>query len=333
MRAWPLLLALACLPALADRPARAEGGGTGCGLYALVDPDDAGVLLTYDGLRKGLELAQLPRICRHDPDPRTGGVVGFLERQAAEASALRAAGLRPEPLCAVGDRSCAAVVAAGTRLPFVMAVERYSADRRPLVPLPVPVAGAVCYADVPAEHVGTVLRSFLGKDVRTLRPEAPGTDAGAEALAAFARAAGIRMDPLPLPAAGAPATAAPPGLAALLHLRITPARPLAPFTAALAAARRWHVPLITDDRARFGHGAVVLLVARHETLGRVAADQARRLREDPSYAPAPRAVSGLEVWIDLQAADEQGVDLPLSFIARADKLKPSRRLPTHAGSR
>ena len=51
------------------------------------------------------------------------------------------------------------------------------------------------------------------------------------------------------------------------------------------------------------------------------------MRVDPKAKLTPRKVTGFEVWVDLRAADEQGIELPLAFIAKADKLrrgKPKR---------
>ena len=318
LRTLALLGLVALMPLGAPPLAAGEPTGTTCDLYALVDPGDAGYLVAYDGLRKGLELAQLPRVCRYDPEPATGGVVGFLERQAADGAVRREAGLPVEPLFAVGDASAAAVLALQTTQPFVMVVERYTASRNPLIPLPDPARGAVVYADLPAERVGQVLRALLGREavyVKWVMDESPGPAAMAPGLA-FAAAAGCTLEVFEQVAPP------PPPLDAVLHLRFDQAHaPIVPFEEALAFARSRGLPLITDDRARFGHGAVVVLVARHDLLGRAAADEARKLRADPSYSAKPRAVPGLEVWVDLEAADKQGIALPLPFLARADKLR------------
>ncbi|MDA1195867.1 MAG: hypothetical protein O2894_11865, partial [Planctomycetota bacterium] len=104
------------------------------------------------------------------------------------------------------------------------------------------------------------------------------------------------------------------------------------FEEALAEARRLGVPFISDDRVRFGQGAVIVLVARHDLLGRAAADEARTLREEPERAQRPRIVPGFEVWVDLAAAEALGVELPLPFLARVDRLKRGRPGP-RAGER
>ncbi len=331
-RLLPLLLVLLLvLPAVGVAVAEDEARTT-CGMYALVDPGDAGMLATYDGLRKGLELAQLPRVCRHDPAAKTGGVTGFLERQAAAAAPLREAGKTIEPIFAVGDASCAAVLAARGTHPCVMAVARYTAQRQPLVALPAPARGAVVYADMASERVGQILRSFLGKDpLKALRPRAD-RQPGAALDRAFGKAASVDVSrgiveitlSENIGGTGKPEPH-PPYVSVVLHLRLDPSKPPASFAKALALAREHKVPLVSDNPAHFGQGAVVVLVPRHDLLGRAAADAARNLRADSTYAPKPRVVPGMEVWVDLAAAQALGVELPLPFLARADKLRRGRR--------
>ncbi|MDJ0520957.1 MAG: hypothetical protein QNJ90_02665 [Planctomycetota bacterium] len=309
IRALALLaLVLAPVAALGE-----EERGTTCDLHAFVDADDTGVLALYDGLRKGLELAQLPRVCQAELDPRTG-IAGFLEQLAAEASLLLTEGRPIGPVFAVGDVSAEALVAAGTRLPRVFAVERYTSARKPLRPLPADEGAAVVYADLSVEAVGALLRRLTGTsrpavawawDAKVFPPSAH------EPVMAFGQAAKVLLK-------GAEKKA---GVQALLHLRLGVGERLLPFDEAVRLARELGVPLISDDRGRFGQGAVVTLVARHRLVGRLAADAARRLRAEPGKVPAPRAVPGVEVWIDLKSADAQGVAVPLPLLAGADRLK------------
>ncbi|MDF1700434.1 MAG: hypothetical protein P1V36_04675 [Planctomycetota bacterium] len=272
-----LTVLLVALPAMGE-----EEAGTTCGLHALVDADDAGLLAAYDGLRKGLELGHLPRVCRHDPDPTTGGIAGFLERQAMAAAPRREGGKPIDPIFVIGDAACAAVQAVGTRLPTVMAVTRYTAKRKPLVPLPQAATGAVVYCDIAMEQVEALLDRMHG------------------------RLPSMRSTSMPL---------------AVRWLRRDPANPPDDFATALARSRKEKLPLVSDNRAHFGLGAVVVIVPRHDLLGKAAADEGRKLRTEPDAKPTTRAVPGFEVWVDLAAADAIGFELPLAFLARADKLK------------
>lgn len=289
-----LIVLLPAWPALAE-----EEAGTTCDLHALVDPDDAGLRATYDGLRKGLEIARLPRVCRHDPDPERGGIAGFLERRAMAAAPRREAGKRVDPIFAIGDASSAAVAAATTTYPSVMAVVRYTLDRKPIVALPVNRAGAVVYADLPVERIVALLRTALARPQAVL-------------LLRQAETIGRIWDPIH-------AGSWTPGEGLQEQLR---------------QARATKVPVISDNRAHFGLGAMIVIVPRHDLLGKAAADEGRKLRADPKYVPTTRVVPGFEVWVDLAAADAIDYELPLSFLARADRLRKGRPRAAQAkGSR
>jgi hypothetical protein len=88
---------------------------------------------------------------------------------------------------------------------------------------------------------------------------------------------------------------------------------------------------VTDDRARFGQGAAVVLLGRHHLGGKAAAECGRRLRAQPDVKIPPYGLPGLEFWVDLAAADAQGLELPLPFLARADRLKRGRPASRSAG--
>ena len=314
----PLLVALlVALPAVHAE----DEAGTTCGLHAFVDTDDPGLVAVYDGLRKGLELAQLPRVCRVD-DPK-GGPTGFLERLGAQASIDRQAGRPAGPVFALGDGACAKVIAASTTLPRVYGVERYTVGRTPLRALPADEGATVVYADLGVEAIGRLLRELT----KTTRPTvAWAWDAkrfpasGHKPVMRFAKGAGVRL-------AAAEKGA---GIAALLHLRVGVGESLLPFSEALRLARELRVPLISDDRGRFGHGATVTLVGRHALMGRRVAAAARHLRAKPTVKLAPRRVAGIEVWVDLASADALGVNVPMALLARADKLKRGTRRPAKA---
>jgi hypothetical protein len=286
-----------------------EEVGPRCELLAVVDEGDAGMLKIYDGLRKGLELAQLPRVCR-EPVPASKA-----ERQQLLARLEKGAQL---PLFAVGDTAVHALAGPMPEITRVFAFERYTIAGRPLLDLPVWDRLAIVYAARPAERVGEILRRLVGKkEVRVHLPQL--SDEGLrEASLHFGKAAG-----LVLTEADAPADA-------VLHLRLLgQACPLA-FPAALALARRWKVPLLSDARGRFGQGATVTLVGRHDLLGKAAAEAGRRLRKDAYLKIPPFGLPGIDVWVDLAAADAQGLRVPLPFLARADRLERSRSAPAKA---
>lgn len=315
MRWFAILLPLLVL---APTVRAEEEAGTTCGLHAFLDDHDAGLQKVYDGLRKGLELAQLPRVCRVD-EPK-GGATAFLERLSAQASIERQAGRPVGPVFAIGDGACSKVIAAATRLPRVYAVERYTVGRKPLRPLPADEGAAIIYAGLDVEAVGRLLRELSGLD----RPSvAWAWDAkrfprsGHQPVMRFAKGAGLRL------------TGAEKGngASALLHLRLGVGETLLPFADALRLARELGVPLISDDRGRFGQGAAVTLVGRHALMGRRVAAAARHLRTKPSAKLPPRGVAGIEVWIDLKSADAFGVKMPMALLARADRLKRGIRRP------
>lgn len=315
-------LLLLCVSAAAGE----EQGGTRCGLYALVDEGDKGMLKIYDGLRKGLELAQLPRVCR---EMGLGSEAGARSKAARAAFLLRLRKAGQLPVFAVGESSMAFLAGPMPEITRVFAFERYTAEGRPLLDLPDWEGLAIVYAALPAERVGAILRGLTRKQVPVVY-RAPSKIAGPEAnerrLRAFARAAGIRWS-----AGGGAAKRAPD---VVLHLRLHGGAQRTPFAQALSLARKLHVPLVSDDRSRFGHGAVVTLVGRHDLVGKAAAEVARRLRKDARVRIPPYGLPGIDVWVDLGAADAQGCVMPLPFLARADKLERGRaRAPTAGKTR
>lgn len=294
----PALAAL--LGLLVAAPLGAEPPGPDCRFEAWVDADALG---RYDGLRLGLERARLPRVCRADlgrPPPDDPAAPARLLGEAF------AAGRLDPPLFLVGEEAFALARAHAADLPAVYALVRYRADGAPLGPLPAPPGWTGVVAEVDARVVGRLVgEAFPGRTPRV--GLAPGSDG--EAAARLARAAGLDL-------------AGPEGpLDALLHLTLVPGQGAPDFAAALAAARARGALLFSDERGRFGQGAAVLLLADEDLLGRQAAEQARRWRAEPGAPPAPRALQALEVWVDLEALDRQGVELPLAFLARADRLR------------
>ena len=286
-----------------------DAQGPRCELLAFVDEGDAGMRKIYDGLRKGLELAQLPRVCQ-EPLPTTD------EERAALHTRLR--GQSALPVFAVGDDAVRLLSGPMPNITRVFALERYTVRGRPLLDLPVFDRLAIVYAARPAERIGEVLRGLTGrKQVRAwLAPHAE--KAVRVAQRQFGEAAGLTWVEKAV-------SAERPDL--VLHLRLA-GRPAAePFAAALATARRLQVPLVCDDRGRFGQGAVVTLVGRHDLLGKAAAECGRRLRKDPRVRIPPYGLPGVAVWVDLGAADAQDLPVPLPFLARADRLEAGRKAP------
>jgi len=302
-RAALLLILLAFAPASAE-----EETGTKCVLYAVVDEGDAGMLKVYDGLRKGLELAQLPRVCREPQAESEAERSAFLRRMEVGERV---------PVFAIGDRAVRYLGGPMAGITRVFAFERYTAGGRPLGDLPIQDHLAIVYAARPAERVGAILRRLtLEKQVRAVLPLVPKTAADGPHARAFAKAAGIEF-------VAAEEKGKKPQV--VLHLRFSDRGRLSGFREALAIARRLGVPLVSDERSRFGQGAAVTLVGRHDLVGKAAAECARRLRKDPELEIPPYGLPGVEVWVDLGAADAQGLEMPLPFLARADRLERGKR--------
>jgi hypothetical protein len=159
------LLALACLAPGFVPAARAEDppreGSPACGIPAFVDEDDAGMRAAYDdGVRRGLEEANLPRVCL-GPRPERDDEEGWA-RLAAQVS------LEAPPLVfAIGRRSAARVAAApfrrgAGRIPCVYVDAAPAVDGRPTpADLRPPAPAAVVRAHVGIEVWGKVLRDLL----------------------------------------------------------------------------------------------------------------------------------------------------------------------------
>jgi hypothetical protein len=317
-RLAPLLVLLLAVAAGAE-----ESAGIECGLDAVVDPDDAAALAMYDGVRKGLELAHLPRVCRiEEPDPSWRQRVTAMGIAAAED---RRQGHPLRPVFAVGPVSVARFTDAPSAddvasIPLVFVTRFYTVGGRPFDELPKTRRSACAYAALSAEMVGRLVQRLVGEAKPAVELACGGDEAWPEGHAFRGRAARF-LEAAGLVAAG-PGTPA----RAVLHLQLSPANPAWSYERALARARASKVALVTDDRVRFGHGTVVTLVTNDALVGRVAAESARRMRMDPEQQVAPRMLPGFEVWVDLRAADEQGVDIPLPFLARADRIRPGRRV-------
>jgi hypothetical protein len=306
-----ILLAAALLGARSA--AAGEEEGIGCHNFGVLFAEDAGQMRIYDGVRKGLELAQLRRVCLEDVKEDDASFAAFGRKIEATAAAAPA-GAPPPLVFLIGPRAVSRGLAARLPAPTVCVDVGWTAARAPLVPLATPSApGAVVRADLGGERLGQVLRELLGKErprVRVAWATVP--DAAAKGLAALAEAAGF--------------DASPGAEEAWLHVHAGLGEALEPFPDLVKRARERHVPILSDDPARFGQGATVVLVPDFELVGRVAADAGRRLLAagPVSVLPATR-VATVEVWVDLDAADAQGVSIPLPFLASVDRLKRSAR--------
>jgi ABC-type uncharacterized transport system substrate-binding protein len=317
------LLALAALAPAPAPEARAEDppreGSPACGIPAFVD-DDAGMRVAYDeGVRRGLEEANLPRVCLRRPERDDEAAWAQV---AAEVSAEA-----PPVVFAIGRRSAERVAAAPfrrgpARIPCVYVDTATAVGGRPTpADLRPPVPAAVVRAHVAVETWGKVVRDLLpGRPVPTvLLPWASETKEAAawrDAAGAAARLAfRTRRD-----GGGA--------VDVILHVAPGLGEVAEPFEAVLREAKTLQVPLLSGERGHFRAGGAVVVLPDHALLGRVAAEAARRLLAEEPAEPLRLVVRTTRVWVDLDAADEEGLRPPLTFLAAADLL---RRTPAPSG--
>jgi hypothetical protein len=312
------LLALAALGPALWAPARAEDppreGSPACGIPAFVDEDDAGMRAAYDdGVRRGLEEANLPRVCLRRPERDDAeGWAALAKTVSAEA---------PPLVFAIGRRSAARVAAApfargAARIPCVYVDAVPVIGGRPTPPdLRPEVPAAVVRAHVGVEAWGKVLRDLLpGRPEPTaLLPWESETPEAAAWRAAASAAAGVRLRTRREGAAA---------VDAILDLAPGLGERAEPFEAVLREATTLRIPLLSAERARFRAGAAVVLVPDHALLGRVAAEAGRRLLAGEGAAePLRLVVRTTRTWVDLEAADAEGLKPPLTFLAAADLLR------------
>jgi hypothetical protein len=299
-RAAPALL-LALL-GLAAGAVRAEDESAprpfDCPIRALLTEEDAGLLRAYDGIRRGLEQARLPRVCL---ERRPEGGAG-----AAADEPLRRLAAAPPPLLFVLGREAARWLEPLVVDGSLRGVPRVYVDAgwtdgatawppEPEVPPPAGVVRGLLGVQRAREILGA---AFPGGEAGPFWLSRPGENA-----AGLARALGV--------ATGA-------------------ASPRAILDLACGEARRpreeWPpLPVVSDDLQFWRRGAFLLVLPDHELLGRVAADVGRRLLLDPHGGVLRRTVGGMEVRVDLRAASEAGIDLPLPFLAGADVLRHGPR--------
>lgn len=286
--------------------------------------EDATLLAAYDGLRRGLEEAHLPRVCRRrvDGDAKAweaaandvssrGATVAFAfgrtsSDRVAAAPFLKSDGSGRLPCVYVDVVSTSAGVAFSPAL-----------DRAP--------PAAIVRAESPLELTLPILKRLFVANARPVLLLAWAADVkSARRWRDAVEAAGFatRIDATTGEGApsGDPITAvldAPVGLGET---------PLAPDVA-LARAKALGVPLLSLDRGRFGRGACVVVCPDGALLGRVAAEAARRLRDGEGADRALRlSVRAVELMVDLDAADAQGFHVPLPFVAAADRVRSTKAL-------
>jgi hypothetical protein len=285
-------LALLCLLGAAGRGSTEEDP-LAAPIRAILLEDDLGLRKVYDGIRKGLELAQLPRVALEPIEDSEEAFAHYAERIAADP---------PPLLFAVGRKACDRVVAAGISSPRVLVDTCVDAGEveYPAAPSPEGVAVVVRGA-TPVRRWAEVLRG-AGIARAEFAWEAPPPDP--------ARLAGEAL----LASLGLPGGE---GAAALLDLRLG------------LGERRAMSPAgaieFSDDIRRHGKGAVVVLAPDHPLLGRRAADAGRRLLAEADGAPRSVRVRVTEVRVDLEAARVAGWEPPLPFVAGADAVRGSRR--------
>ena len=308
-----LVLLLLCVPARGE-----EERAPACDLSAVRLTEDARLLQIYDGLRKGLERAHLPRVCFEEVEDESQAFATFGRRLMRQQERATAGEGQPPVAFAFGDGAAARLRTLVPDVPRVLVLTRYTAAGTPIAPLPKAEGrAAVLFAETRLEQVADTLRRML--DTRT-PVIAFAWSAQPKATAPLKRA---------LEALGATVVApdaTDPAPQALLHMRLGVGETLLPFSKTLELARRRRIVLLSDDPARYRRGRVpVVLSGDHELVGRHAAELARQLLRDPEARPPVRRVTTSRVLVDLRAADAHRIKLPLSFLAGAYSLR--RGLP------
>src|SRR5262245_9114694 len=123
--------ALAAAGSLVSRAADLSAGeeAFGCRHGAVLLPEDAGQNRVYDGIRKGLEFAQLERVCREETADEPAAFEALVARYRGKPA--------PTPLLfAIGHRAITRLLAAGFEGPGVLVTTELTAGNEPLVPEP-----------------------------------------------------------------------------------------------------------------------------------------------------------------------------------------------------
>ncbi len=310
LRASLILVALL----LGSRPATVAGEPerTTCRHWAVLLPEDAGQHRTYDGIRKGLEVAQLERLCLKDLADDEAAFRAFV----AEHRALPA----PTPLVfAVGRRAGDRLLAAGFEGPGVYVSSAVTVGGLPLTPEPaLPPGVGRARGDIPAEVLGSALSDLLGvkSPVVWLAWEATTPEAAA-AAERLLKAAGL----VDMPVSCTPPHTVPPQ--ALLYLRLGLGERLFPWAQVVAEAKQGKFAVLSDDPAHYGTGAALVLTPDHALLGRLAAEAGRRLWRGEVHGSEPLVARDCRILVDLDACAAQGVVPPVTFLARVHGVRSS----------
>lgn len=313
MRRSIFLLVVLLLPLVGVSPVVGEEDPFATPFRALVHADDVGLDRIYESIRKGLEFADLPKV---GPDEMAGD---------PEAALTRLEGAKPDLLFVVGARAAAEL---GERLVDVPRVYVYTAwnvngEEFPPRVLPRPPARVVVRVTF-AVAISDVIKALWPKRPHGILSWTPKDDAQRGHADALALAAGFdrveRDEDADL----------------LLHVRLGVGEEPAPIDDLVARAKAHQIPLISDDPAHWRGKASILVIPNYKLLGRIAAEAGRQLyREEESLeADAPRRAvhqeAGLtEVWVDLDAAREQGLlDLSVPWLAGVDRLRGGPRRGT-----
>ncbi len=306
----PLLV----LPTVGRARAEEEGGGTQhpfeSPIRVLRAEDDEGLRRIWLGISKGLEQASLDRA---GLDELGEDSEAFLEVLAAKMPPLVFI-LGPRAATLVGDRL--------DHVPRVYVDTAWIVNGEALPPAPIPTAPAAVVRGVfYPSRISKILRELFGERPRGRLSWRAGTEAQREQADALALAAGFEHRP-----SGE--------VDVLLHLRLRMGESYVPFETLRALATEAKTPLLTDDVDHWGRGAALFVLPDHDLLGRAAADVGRRLLREPGEKPRVHQVELHvdEVRVDLRAAQDQGLVLPVPFLAGADRLRDAPLLPARPGA-
>jgi hypothetical protein len=272
-----------------------------CPIRAILLQEDELLQRTfYKGILRGLEQANLPRVCLEDPRGE----------EDTEATLARLEENPPPLLFILGHPTAERIGKRFEAVPRVYVDTAWSVNGAPVPPDPEPEGPAtVVRAVLSAVHMASVLR-----DLGFQRPAAELSwplegEKLREAAGLLASAAGFRL----VEEGESPEV--------LLDMRLHLGEHPAPLATLVERAETAKIPLISDDLADWGRGAAVVVLPDADLLGRVAAEQGRRLLLDRDRRLPRRIVGAYEIRVDLGAAEREGLEPPLGFLARADRLR------------
>jgi hypothetical protein len=270
----------------------------------------------WDGIKKGLEFANLPRAGTDDLGKGPEGVIAALEAK------------KPPLLFVVGHRAARVL---GDRLgdvPRVYVYTAWSVNGEAFPPPFVPKAPARVLRQVTyAVKVAEVLRGLWpppppdapGRRKRYQPPKAmlswaPKTEEQRRVAEALQPAAGFKLAKTDEEAD------------LILHLGLGLGEEPAPIDELVARAKKHRIPLISDDLAHWPHKASILVIPNHNLLGRLAAEEGRILYDGES-AQEPEDAGLTEVWVDLDAWYASDLQPSVRWLASVDRLRRGPRRP------